>query len=283
MIKKKILINKGIFYLSSDQERNFKLAPGDIFQNKSNIITTFNKKLNCIRKNQEFETNFIKNINYISTSTNQTISVGTGLIPFLEHDDANRALMGSNMQRQALPLNRKEMPLIETGMEKQVGKESQSTIIAKKSGIVKYSTHKKIIIDTQGKLLKQTLNLSNIEKVKRYVKVFTGKKNIRNRYFLENPRKSNQNSYLKQTNYLKKGDWVKKGQVIADGVGTYYGKLSLGKNILVGYLSWEGYNFEDAIVINERLIKEDIFTSTHIKKYKSFAISNKRGEVRIKC
>lgn len=284
VVKKKILINKGVFYISSDQERGLKLAPGDIFLNNNKVISTIKNKLDCIRSNQGFEINSVKNIKYISTSTNQIISIGTGLIPFLEHDDANRALMGSNMQRQALPLNKKETSLIETGIETQVGKESQSTIIVKKSGIIKYSSHRKIIVDTIEEKTSRKFNSSKLSKTKSYIKNLNNltTNTLRKVYFLENPRKSNQNGYLKQNNLLNQGDWVKKGQVIADGSGTLYGKLSLGRNILIGYLSWEGYNFEDAIVINERLIKEDIFTSTHIKKYKSFVVCNKKGGVRIK-
>lgn len=274
-------MKKGIFFISPEQEKNLILAPGDLFQTNKNKIKNNENQLINIRKNNIFSTSKAKHIQYISSSTNQLISIGTGLIPFLEHDDANRALMGSNMQRQALPLASKEMPLIETGIEIQIAKESQSTILAKKSGIIKYVSNKKIIINERIKFLSSNKNKSILNKHKN---IFKSKEKINTKekhYFLEKPRKSNQNSYLKQHPIINKWEWVKKGQIIAEGTGTLRGKLSLGKNILIGYLSWEGYNFEDAIVINERLVQEDIFTSVHIKKYKSFIINNEKGEVRI--
>lgn len=186
------------------------------------------------------------------------------------------------MQRQALPLEKSEISLIETGIEKLISKESQSTIIAKESGKVKYSNTKKIIIKEETKEIKKLKNKSSIKKVKSMVhkkyqsKTLKTKKSI---YFLENARKSNQNSYLIQKPIVNKNEWVKKGQIIADGTGSLNGKLSLGKNILIGYIGWEGYNFEDAIIISERLINDDVFTSIHIKKYKTFILSDEKGEV----
>lgn len=284
VIKRKVLINKGIFYISSEQEKNFKLAPGDLYTTSKNII--FNKeKYYGIRKNHLFITDKPKNINFISSSTNQFISIGTGLIPFIEHNDANRALMGSNMQRQALPLEKGETSLIETGIEKLIAKESQSTIIAKESGKVKYSNTKKIIIEKKILKIKELYNKSALRKIKNSIREKYQSKIIRaktNTYFLENSRKSNQNSYLTQKPTVNKNEWVRKGQIIADGAGSLNGKLSLGKNILIGYIGWEGYNFEDAIIINERLVNDDIFTSIHIKKYKTFILSDEKGEVRTK-
>lgn len=281
MIKRKVLTKKGLFYISSEQEKNFKLAPGDIYTTSKDILPNKNKSYG-IRKNHLFITDKPKNINFISSSTNQFISIGTGLIPFLEHDDANRALMGSNMQRQALPLEKNEISLIETGIEKLIAKESQSTIMAKRSGKVKYSNTKKIVIEENIRKIKELKNRSTIQKVKNILnikcqnKIKKVKKDV---YYLENYRKSNQNSYLQQKPIINKNEWVKKGQIIADGAGSLNGKLSLGKNILIGYIGWEGYNFEDAVIINERLINEDIFTSIHIKKYKSFILSDEKGEV----
>ena len=237
------------------------------------------------KKNQSFVTELTKKINFISPSTNQIISIGTGLIPFVEHDDANRALMGSNMQRQALPLLKKEIALIETGIEIQIAKESQSTLIAKTSGKIKFVSNKKIIIKEQLKTISPNINNSLLNKIKKNKRKIFVKKKIawkKKLYFLENPRKSNQNNQMQQTSIVKKNQWVKKGQVLADGKGTFQGKLSIGRNILIGYVGWEGYNFEDAIIINERLAKEDIFTSIHVKKYKTFLKNNDDGEVRIK-
>lgn len=217
------------------------------------------------------------------------ISTGTGLIPFLEHNDANRALMGSNMQRQAVSLVKKEKPFVKTGLEIRVAKDSESTIIAKNSGLVRYVNHKKVIIYESDKKYEpnfsKEINTSVIRKIKNKItkkpkkvsSVF--KEKI---YELEKIKKSNQNTFLQQKPIVEKMQWVKKGQTIADGTGTSNGELTLGKNLLIGYIGWEGYNFEDAIVINERLIEEDILTSSHIKKYKTFLINNEAMEVRTK-
>jgi DNA-directed RNA polymerase subunit beta len=212
------------------------------------------------------------------------ISLGTGLIPFLEHDDANRALMGSNMQRQALPLEKRETSIIETGTEKKIAKSSQLTKIAKKGGIIKFISCNKIIQKEIWKEWKHKSNYSILTKCKKIISSKKLKINFKYKkvkYFLTNNRKSNQNNCINQTLTIKNNEWVKKGQAIVDGLGIKNGKLSLGKNILVGYMSWEGYNFEDAIVINKRLVDEDIFTSIQMKKYKIFIINNKKDEVRI--
>jgi DNA-directed RNA polymerase subunit beta len=215
---------------------------------------------------------------------NQIISIGTGLIPFLEHNDANRALMGSNMQRQAVPLIRKEKPIVQTGLEKRVAKDSQSTISAKKSGIIKYVSKKKIIIhEIPNALTKPTTSITLLKKIKNKLK---GKKAIKfkskkkEKHELQQIKKSNQNTIIFQNPTIKENQWIEKGQLIADGTGTNKGKLSLGKNLLIGYIGWEGYNFEDAVVINERLIYEDILTSISIKKFKTFLVNNEIGEVR---
>lgn len=226
-------------------------------------------------------------INYLSTSPNQMISIGTSLIPFLEHNDANRALMGSNMQRQAVPLIRKEIPLIQTGLERKIAKDSELTITAKKSGIISYSSFKKLII-------KEKLNLSSFKITKNNQSI---NKKIRNKlktkysinfikfkkksYYLDEHQSSNQNTHINQTAIVNKNEWIKKGQVIADSSSTNYGKLSIGKNTLIGYMAWEGYNFEDAIVISENLIHNNTFESLHIKKYKTFLFNDETGEVRV--
>ena len=236
-------------------------------------------KENCLKKNQTFFKNSLKKIKLITTSKNQIISIGTGLIPFLEHDDANRALMGSNMQRQALSLKKKELPLIETGIERQVIKSSQTTKIAKTSGFVKYKSNKKIIIEIiNNNNIKFQNNFSSKKKRKKLIK--TKKLNCKKvTYFLKKTKKSNQNSYITQEPTTKTKQWIKKGQAIVDGNGSLNGKLSLGKNLLIGYLSWEGYNFEDAIIINEQIKENNIFTSTHIKKYKTYVNKNEDENV----
>lgn len=188
------------------------------------------------------------------------------------------------MQRQAISLIKKERPIIQTGVEKLVAKDSESTLYAKNSGLVKYINNEKIIIHERSALLiNKTNKPSLLSKIKKNI---NRNKKIslsiikRKTYEIEKIKKSNQNIIMCQTSIVKKNEWVKKGQLIADGTGTYDGKLSLGKNLLIGYMGWEGYNFEDAIVINEKLIHDDSLTSISIKRYKTFIVSNEIGEVR---
>lgn len=225
----------------------------------------------------------MKKINFISTTSTQIISIGTALIPFLEHNDANRALMGSNMQRQAVPLIRREKAIVQTGLERQIAQSSDSTLFAKESGLIKFKSSNKIIIqekyDKENKIIKNNCSLrKTIKNIKN--KSLEGTK-IRT-YNLEKTKKSNQNTIVYQSPTVKQNQWIKKGQIIADGTGTYNGEVALGKNLLIGYIGWEGYNFEDAVVINRRLIEEDILTSIHIKKYKTFLVNDNIGEVRTK-
>lgn len=188
------------------------------------------------------------------------------------------------MQRQAVPTISKETAIIQTGYEKQVIKNSESTIIAKKSGEVLFVNSKKIII------LEENTNdlLINMEKYyeKKQKGIKKGKtldKKLKKRiYKLEKSKKSNQNTYIAQEPVVKKNEWVKKGQIIAENTTTINGKLALGKNLLIGYMTWEGYNFEDAIVISQKILENEIFTSIHIKKYKTFLIKDKTGDVRMK-
>lgn len=188
------------------------------------------------------------------------------------------------MQRQAIPLIKKERPLVQTGLEKSIAKYSQSTLFARNSGKIKYFSHEKIIIDEKNDLIiKNTASKSLIERVKVNLSLKNRKNltNIKRRiYKLEQFKKSNQNTIIHQTPIIKKNQTVNKGQIITDGAGTYEGKLSLGKNLLIGYLGWEGYNFEDAVVINEQLISENKLSSITIKKYKTFLTNNESGEVR---
>lgn len=211
------------------------------------------------------------------------ISVGTGLIPFLEHNDANRALMGSNMQRQAVGIENPEEPKLQTGIEKEIGRLSNSTLDSNKSGKIVLRTTKNIIIKYKKKDVEKCR--TNSFKVKKQIKEKNESKNSKHIYTIYhlNPvRKSNQNTFLKQTTNISINEYTKKGQIIADGNSTKYGKIALGKTLLIGYMSWEGYNFEDAIVINKRLVDEEIFTSYHMKKYKTFLINSETEEVRIK-
>lgn len=188
------------------------------------------------------------------------------------------------MQRQAIPLIKKERPLVQTGLEKSIAKYSQSTLFARNSGKIKYFSHNKIIIDEKNDLIiKNTTSKTLIERVKANLSLKNRKNltNIKRRiYKIEQFKKSNQNTIIHQIPIIKKNQIVNKGQIITDGAGTYEGKLSLGKNLLIGYLGWEGYNFEDAVVINEQLISENKLTSITVKKYKTFLINNESGEVR---
>ncbi|MFO7886825.1 MAG: DNA-directed RNA polymerase subunit beta [Eubacteriales bacterium] len=192
------------------------------------------------------------NVDYMDVSPKQLISVGTSMIPFLENDDANRALMGANMQRQAVPLMITDAPIIGTGMEHKAAKDSGVVVVSKNDGKVVSVQSSDIIIkrDDDG-----TLDKYSLIKFKR----------------------SNQGTCLNQKPLVKKGDKVKKGEIIADGASTSQGEIALGKNLLVGFMTWEGYNFEDAILINENLVKDDSLTSLHIEEYESEARDTKLG------
>nr|NP_074962.1 RNA polymerase beta subunit [Euglena longa]P27059.2 RecName: Full=DNA-directed RNA polymerase subunit beta; AltName: Full=PEP; AltName: Full=Plastid-encoded RNA polymerase subunit beta; Short=RNA polymerase subunit beta [Euglena longa]CAC24573.1 RNA polymerase subunit [Euglena longa] len=276
VIKGNIKKNKGIFFISSENEKNIKIAPCDILKNFK-----LNKNYGVKNKN-EFYYDSYKSINFISTSTDQFNSIGTGIIPFLEHNDANRVLMGATMQKQALILKNKEPSLIETGREILINRDSKSTIIAKESGTVIYSSSKKIIIQKKSKKSKfKNINLFKKYFKKKLKKNKKIKKHKHTIYLLNIDEKNNSNIYQTRTSIVKKNDWIKKGQIIAEGIGSLNGNLCLGKNILVGYLSWEGYNFEDAIIISERLRNEDILTSIHVKKCKSFLINHKEKKEEI--
>nr|YP_010700416.1 RNA polymerase subunit beta [Phacus arnoldii]WCH63545.1 RNA polymerase subunit beta [Phacus arnoldii] len=218
-------------------------------------------------------------------SSIQIISLGTSLIPYLEHNDANRALMGSNMQRQAISLIKKESPIVGTGVEKIIANTSESTIKSQNNCLIKYTSSKKIIVHEKIKIINpiyKKLNKFSKNFLKKITKITKKnekyKKYIKKTYYLKRNKYSSQNTLQNQTSNLNNNEWSKKGRIIADGSATNNGELNIGKNVLIGYMPWHGYNFEDAIVISERLVKENIFTSIHIKKYKVFLIKNETGE-----
>jgi len=212
------------------------------------------------RKGEEFFLISPDQVNLMDVSPKQLVGVSAALIPFLEHDDGNRALMGSNMQRQAVPLVVTEAPLIGTGMEKIVGRDSMVTIVAKNSGVVKSVDANRIIVKYEEK--------SGREEPVTKIDV----------YNLLKFRRSNQDTCINQRVIVKEGDYVKKGDVLADGPSTYKGELALGKNVLVAFMPWRGYNYEDSVLINERLVKEDVFTSIHIEELECVVRDTKLGK-----
>ena len=190
-------------------------------------------------------------IDYMDVSPKQIVSVATAMIPFLENDDANRALMGSNMQRQAVPLLRTESPIVGTGMEYRAAKDSGVTVLAKNDGVVKSVSADTIVISTDD-----------------------GNEDV---YKMLKFKRSNQSTCINQKPIVSEGDRVEKGEIIADGPATDNGEIALGRNILIGFLTWEGYNYEDAVLINEKLVKEDKFTSIHIERYECESRDTKLG------
>ena len=202
-----------------------------------------------------------EDIDFIDVSPKQLVSVATALIPFLENDDANRALMGSNMQRQAVPLIQTEAPLVGTGMEAAVARDSGATIIAKRSGIVDQVDATRIVVSATEETSHSVtgVDIFNLLKFQR----------------------SNQNTYLHQRPLVKVGDRVKAGDTIADGPSTDLGELALGRNVLVAFMPWQGYNFEDSILISERIVRDDVFTSIHIEELEVMARDTKLGQEEI--
>ena len=226
-------VTRKIEYLTADIDQNKYIA-------QANAVIKSDGKFKepdvLCRYKTDFPRTQPKNISYMDVSPLQIVSVAASLIPFLEHDDANRALMGSNMQRQAVPLMIPEVPYVGTGMEGKVARDSGVVVIAKEDGIVKRIDAREIIV---GKI----------------------------EYPLKNFQRTNANTCIHQKPLVQIGERVKAGQVIADGVSTQYGRLALGRNVLVAFMPWRGYNFEDAILINEKIVREDVFTSIHIEKF----------------
>ena len=257
-VKDKIVTNK-IKYLSADDEDRTNIAQSGLNINNNNKIT--DSKLR-VRSKGDFPIVDSQNVEYTDIVPNQILSVAAALIPFVEHDDANRALMGSNMQRQSVPLLKTESPIVATGMERKVAIDSKAVVLSPVNGTVVYVDSKKIVIKDnkfpQRIVLRKDENLCTIELLKYS--------------------RSNQNTCYNQKAIVKEGQKVKIGDVIADGAATDNGELSLGKNILVAFMPWNGYNFEDAIVISERLVKEDVFTSLHVNEIELEVRDTKRGE-----
>ena len=239
---------KETIYLSAEEEENKLIAQANInFDNSGKII---DEKI-IARDQADFPVVEPKQINFTDVAPNQIASISASLIPFLEHDDANRALMGSNMMRQAVPLLRPESPIVGTGLEKQVASDSRVLINAENDGLVEYVDAEKISIRYN---FNENQSLVN----------FDG--NLKS-YNLIKFRKTNQGTCINLKPIVKKGDHVFKGQVLCQGYATESGELALGRNMKVAFMPWKGYNFEDAIVISEKVVRQDIFTSIHIDEY----------------
>ena len=208
------------------------------------------KRVGCRYQDQILEVDKEK-IDYMDVSPKQLVSVATAMIPFLENDDANRALMGSNMQRQAVPLIKPETPIVGTGIEYRAAKDSGVCVIAKNDGVVEKVTADEIVVKTSN--------------------------GLKDYYNLLKYKRSNQGTCINQRPIVRKGEKVKAGDVLADGPSTDNGEIALGKNVLVGFMTWEGYNYEDAILISEELVRDDVYTSIHIEEYESEARDTKLG------
>jgi DNA-directed RNA polymerase subunit beta len=252
-------VTDDIEFLTALKEEKFVIA-----QANAEIDRTgkFVQERVSARKGGEFRMVSPEELNYMDVSPKQLVSVAASLIPFLENDDANRALMGSNMQRQAVPLLQPEAPLVGTGMEHVVARDSGAVIVAKRPGVVEYVAADRVVVRAEGRSKKADpvadlpLDIFNLTKYRR----------------------SNQNTCLNQKPIVKKGQRVNQGDIIADGPGTDQGELALGRNVLVAFMPWGGYNFEDAILVSERLVKDDRFTSIHIEEFEIQARDTKLGK-----
>ena len=247
-------VTSEIKYLSAIEEEKFTIAQANSkVDNKSSLSEEFIAS----RKNLNFQLSQKNSIDYIDVSPKQLVSVAAALIPFLENDDANRALMGSNMMRQAVPLLKPESPLVGTGIESDVALDSGVTIVAKRNGVVDKIDGKRIVVKASdvSDFSQSAVDIYNLSKFKR----------------------SNQNTCINQKPLVKVGDKIKKGDIIADGPATKLGELALGKNVTVAFMPWQGYNFEDSILISERCVTDDVFTSIHIEEYEAMARDTKLG------
>ena len=247
-------VSKEVDYLSAMDEAKYTIAQANApLTNEGR----FQRDLVSCRVNGDFVMTTPENIHYIDVSPKQLVSVAAALVPFLENDDANRALMGSNMQRQAVPLLRAQAPLVGTGMEEVVARDSGATVVARRSGVIDQVDAQRIVIrvteeDPEGTAGVDIYNLLKFQR-------------------------SNQNTCITQRPLVKVGDVVAAGDVVADGPSTELGELALGRNVLVAFMPWNGYNFEDSILISERIVRDDVFTSIHIEEFEVMARDTKLG------
>ncbi|MDP4180042.1 MAG: DNA-directed RNA polymerase subunit beta [Bacillota bacterium] len=242
------LVTDEIIYLTADEEDKYFVAQANEPLNEEG---KFAAKKVAVRYREEILEIEHSKVDFMDVSPKQLVSVATAMIPFLENDDANRALMGSNMQRQAVPLINAQSPIIGTGIEYKAAKDSGVVVLAKNEGVVEKVSASEIVIRTTS-----------------------GKKDV---YKLLKYMRSNQGTCINQRPIVRKGEVMKKGDVIADGPSTQLGEIALGRNILIGFMTWEGYNYEDAILISEKLVKDDVFTSIHIEEYEAESRDTKLG------
>jgi DNA-directed RNA polymerase subunit beta len=254
----KVLVNEDVVYLGAEEEDEHIIAQANApIDEDGNFLNEAVKA----RFEGDFPIETPDRINYMDVAPNQIVSIAASLIPFLEHDDANRALMGSNMQRQAVPIMQPESPIVGTGLEGAVARDSRTQLVAEGPGVVTY-------VDSNE--IKVKYDLSEEDELS----VFTGETKT---YSITKFRRTNQNMVVNLRPIVKKGDKVEKGQVITEGYATESGELALGRNLKVAFMPWQGYNFEDAIVISEKVVKEDYFTSIHITEHEVQVRETKRG------
>ena len=247
-------VTSEVIYLSAMEESRFRVAQANISIDGSGKLT--DELINC-RINGDFEMVSPDMVDLMDVSPKQIVSVAAALIPFLENDDANRALMGSNMQRQAVPLLRAEAPLVGTGMEEVVARDSGAAISARRAGVVDQVDAQRIVVRAteETDASKSGVDIYNLRKFQR----------------------SNQSTCINQRPLVRVGDRVEVGDVVADGPSTELGELALGRNVLVAFMPWNGYNFEDSILISERIVRDDVFTSIHIEEFEIMARDTKLG------
>jgi DNA-directed RNA polymerase subunit beta len=255
----KVAVNEKVTYLSAEDEDGKVIAQSNShYDNKGNFLDERVKA----RYEGDFPMVEAEKIEFMDIAPNQIVSIAASLIPFLEHNDANRALMGSNMQRQAVPLLRPQAPVVGTGLEGRVAKDSRTLIVAEGKGVVEYVDANEIRIRYEQTETDKLVSFGSDSKTYRLTKF----------------RRTNQNTCINLKPIVRKGDRVDEGTVLCEGYGTEAGELALGRNLKVAFMPWQGFNFEDAIVISEKVVKEDIFTSIHITEYELEVRDTKRGE-----
>ena len=249
-------------FLTAEQEDNYTIGQANApIDSRGNFV---NDRVKA-RYQGDFPVVGPSDVQYMDVAPNQIVSAAAGLIPFLEHDDANRALMGSNMQRQSVPLLRPEAPLVGTGLEEKIARDSRTLIIAERNGVVDYVDAERVVVlyDIDENSTEALISFEDKRRVE---------------YKLTKFFRTNQDTCINQKAIIKPGDKIKKGDVLADGPATDGGELALGRNVLVAFMPWNGYNFEDAIIVSERIASQDVFTSIHIEEFELQVRDTKRGE-----